>query len=252
VFGEVAELYDRARPSYPAALVDDLIALVGAAPHTLDIGCGTGKASLLLADRGATGVGVEPHAAMAEIARRNLAGYPGWRIDIAAFEGWAPAAGDAPFDLVTCAQAWHWLDRDVRLHKSHALLRPGGWVALFWNTHPDDQPATELKRAIDEAYTRHAPGLGGLPRRFVVRDSDETRIPDELAFDAPIDRVYAWTQVYSGAEWLELLRTHSNHRMLPPDQLERLLGAVGEAINAHGGRYPFRYVTHLWAARRSL
>lgn len=251
VFGEDAELYDRARPAYPATLVDDLITLVGPAAHTLDVGCGTGKATRLLAARGTTGVGVEAHPAMAAVARRSLAEHPGWRVDVAGFEDWEPDAGDVPFDLVTCAQAWHWLDRDVRLHKAHGLLRPGGWLALFWNTHPGDQPAAGLKRAIDEAYERHAPELGGLPRQAVVQDSDETWIPDDLSFDPPIDRTYAWTRTYSTADWLDLLRTHSNHRMLPPDRRERLLAAVAQAIDAHGGAYPHRYVTQLWATRRS-
>ncbi len=71
VFGEDAELYDRARPSYPAKLIDDVVAVVGASATTLDVGCGTGKATTLLAARGLRGVGVEPHAEMAAIARRR-------------------------------------------------------------------------------------------------------------------------------------------------------------------------------------
>lgn len=250
VFGEDAELYDRARPAYPDTLVDDLVTLVGLTAHVLDIGCGTGKATRLLAERGVTGVGVEAHPAMADVARRNLADHPGWRIDVAGFEDWVPDAGDAPFDLVTCAQAWHWLDPDVRLHKTHSLLRPGGWLALFWNANPGDQPAAELKRAIDRAYERHAPELDGLPRQAVVQDGDWTRIPDDLAFDSPIDRTYTWTRTYSTAEWLDLLRTHSNHRMLAPDRRERLLAVIGDAIDAHGGTYPHRYITQFWATRR--
>ena len=49
-FGAVAELYDRARPSYPEALIDALLA--GGAERVLDVGCGTGIAGALLAARG--------------------------------------------------------------------------------------------------------------------------------------------------------------------------------------------------------
>ncbi len=50
-FGSVAELYDRARPSYPEALVDDVIAFAGVMPPTrlLEVGAGTGKATRLRA-----------------------------------------------------------------------------------------------------------------------------------------------------------------------------------------------------------
>ena len=72
VFGEDAELYDRARPSYPGTLVAELVGLVGnGGARVVDVGCGTGKALRLLARKGMRGVGVEPHPAMAEVARRR-------------------------------------------------------------------------------------------------------------------------------------------------------------------------------------
>jgi SAM-dependent methyltransferase len=250
VFGEAADLYDRARPSYPDGLVDDLVTLVGPHARVLDVGCGTGKATRLLAERGATGVGVEAHAAMADVARRSLEDRPGWRIDVSGFETWNPQPDDPLFDLVTCAQAWHWLDRDVRLHKAHGLLRPGGWLALFWNTHPDDQPAAATQRAIDDVYARVAPDVAGPPRPVTAEDS--LPIPDDLSFDRPLTRNYVWTQDYTTVTWVDLMRTHSNHMVLEPDDRDRLLAAVAEAIDAHGGGFTYRYLTQLWAARRSL
>jgi SAM-dependent methyltransferase len=250
VFGEAADLYDRARPTYPAALLDDLVTLVGPQARALDVGCGTGKATRLLAERGATGVGVEAHPAMADVARRSLAGRAGWRIDVSGFEAWEAQPHDPPFDLVTSAQAWHWIDPDVRMHKAHGLLRPGGWLALFWNTHPDDQPdAADVQRALAEAYARHAPGVEGLPKPTT---GEALPMPADLAFDPPITRTYSWTKHYTTASWIDLLRTHSNHMLLADDDRERLLAAVAEAIDAHGGGFSYRYLTQLWAARRSL
>jgi tRNA1(Val) A37 N6-methylase TrmN6 len=68
-FGRVAEEYDRYRPSYPAALIDDLVALRPA--RVLDVGCGTGKAAVLLAERGLPVLGVEVDQQMAGVARRH-------------------------------------------------------------------------------------------------------------------------------------------------------------------------------------
>lgn len=251
VFGEYAELYDKARPSYPDALVDDVVTLVGPAARVLDVGCGTGKATRLLAGRGLAGVGVEAHPAMAELARRSVAaaGTGGWRIDVSGFEDWEPRPGDAPFDLVTCAQAWHWIDPAVRFHRAHGLLRPGGWLALFWNTHADEQDAPDLQRDIDAVYARLAPDVGGLPRPAGAIEG--LRLPEGLTFDAPVARDYVWTRTYSTAEWAELIRTHSNHGVLEPDRRDRLVAAVSEVVDAHGGSYPHRYVTQLWTARRS-
>ena len=64
VFGQVAERYDRVRPSYPNALVDEVIALAGR-ERALEVGAGTGKATLMFAQRGVAVHAVEPSAEMA-------------------------------------------------------------------------------------------------------------------------------------------------------------------------------------------
>src|SRR5947209_4923085 len=71
---EVAERYDRARPGYPLALVDDLVdlACLGRGSRVLEIGCGTGQLTVPLAERGVSLVGVELGANLAAIARRKL------------------------------------------------------------------------------------------------------------------------------------------------------------------------------------
>jgi SAM-dependent methyltransferase len=250
VFGEDAERYDRSRPAYPDGLVDTLVGWAGAGARVVDVGCGTGKATLLLAARGMVGVGVEAHPAMAAIGRRNLAPWPGWRVDESGFESWEPQPGDTPADLVTCAQAWHWLDPAVRLHRAHAVLRPGGWLALFWNTSDtsDDSP---IRHALDAVYARRVPGVGVLPTcgglPIPERDRD---VPPDLDFETPIARDIPWSVRYTTAEWIDLLQTHSNHRLMTPDVRDPLLAEVADVVDAQGGVYEARYVAVLWGARR--
>lgn len=249
MFGEDAELYDRARPSYPAELIDDVVALVGSAARALDIGCGTAKATTLLAARGLSGVGVEPHPEMAAIARRHLSAHPKWRVDTAAIEDWAPAPGYVPFDLVTCAQARHWLDPKVRITKAHASLRPGGWLALWWN-RPDEDDSL-VRRAIDAAYQAHVPELPsrGIGAQGRPRPDDDV---GEIGFEAPIEHAYHWSATYTATEWANVLRTQSDHRLLDPARRERLLAAVVAAIANHGGIYHHPYVCWVWTAQRRI
>src|SRR5690349_15130736 len=89
-FDEDAERYDRARPGYPAAVFDDLLAVAGLGPgaRVLEIGCGTGQATVPLAERGCRIVAVELGAELAAVARRNLARFPDVEVITGAFEPW--------------------------------------------------------------------------------------------------------------------------------------------------------------------
>src|SRR5215472_6180709 len=95
-FDQVAPLYDRARPDYPEQLFDDLFALANLGPgaRVLEIGCGTGKASLSLARRGCELHCVESGAKLAAIARFNLAQFPLVEVATALFETWKPPGFD--------------------------------------------------------------------------------------------------------------------------------------------------------------
>ncbi len=247
VFGEDPDLYDQARPSYPEALLDDVVELVGPSARALDIGCGTGKATVLLANRGLSGVGVEADPAMAQLARRNLASRPAWRIDVSDFETWAPPDGAAPFDLVCSAQAWHWLDPAVRFHKAHDLLRDGGWLALWWNRPADDSP---IAHEMTEIYDEIAPGIAAKAGIGSKGSPPPDEMPSGLSFGEPVHKSYPWEQDYTPDEWVALLRTQSDHRLLPPRQLDELTDRVRRLLEAGGGVYHHRYVCWLWAAQK--
>lgn len=122
-FGADPERYDRARPGYPQALVDQIVA---ASPgrEVLDVGIGTGIAAQAFQAAGCTVLGVDPDERMAEYARRR-----GFQVEVARFEGWEPA--DRTFDAVIAGQTWHWLDPVAGAAKAALVLRPGGRLAVF-------------------------------------------------------------------------------------------------------------------------
>ncbi|HUY61129.1 MAG TPA: methyltransferase domain-containing protein [Candidatus Dormibacteraeota bacterium] len=253
MFGEVAALYDRVRPAYPVACVDDLLRFAGLpAPgaRALDAGAGTGKATAALAARGVPVVALEPSRAMAAVARRRLAAWPGVTVRQAAFEAARLPAGG--FRLVLAAQAWHWFEPATRWPRAAGLLEPGGALALLWNV--PDWRAQPLRPALDAAYRRWAPRLDartpGGGGNHAVHDRPH-QDPARRGWFGPMTRgTYRWHEIYPTAVYLDLLRTQSHHRLLAPADRERLLAAVAAVIDGDGVRLEVAYTTECYLARR--
>jgi SAM-dependent methyltransferase len=125
--------YVRYRPGYPPQLLTWLHQQ-GIDPHwtVAEIGAGTGISSKMFLDAGHPVVAVEPNAAMRQAAVDWLGGHPGF----SAVDGRAEATGlaDASVDLVSAAQAFHWFDPQAVRPEWRRILRPGGRVAIFWNS----------------------------------------------------------------------------------------------------------------------
>src|SRR5262249_17383038 len=217
--------------------------LMAGEPHdVLDIGCGTGKAGRPFVARGCAVTGVEPDARMAAVARRYLS-----VVEVAPFEHWDDTG--RRFDPAIAGQAWHWIGPAVGAARLHELIRPGGRMGLFWSLGRQEDG---IRAPIDQAYERFA-AAGVHNVLATVRDGD-TEFLDPLVasggFDPPEIRTYRWERRYTRAEWLDQLPTHSDHRILPDDQRERLMAAVGAVIDDFGGSFTMIYDTTLITARR--
>jgi SAM-dependent methyltransferase len=236
-FGSAAEQYDRYRPDYPPALIEELISRNPT--HVLDVGCGTGKVAVELMGRGLRVLGVEPDVRMAEVARRHQV-----PVEVASFESWA--SGGRTYDLVTAGHSWHWVDPAIGLAKAASILVPGGTLALFWNFHAVEEP---LLAAFEDAYQAHAPGLG-----VVGRDPSGSQDTDPFEgsteFRSLGSRTYRWPRLLDAEEWTSMLATFSDHARLGETQLLDLQLALRRAIDQAGGVVRSQCGTYVWLARR--
>ena len=195
--------YDRARPEYPAELLDDLVAFASLKPgdRLLEIGCATGKATRPLLARGFRVTCVEPGAALAARARATLDA----DVHHGRFEDFDGPAG---FDLVFAATAWHWLDPAVRFAKAHALLRDGGHLAFWSALHalpPGHDPFFDENQAV---YDELGEGYGG--GRPPPEAEPETAEIEASGLFADVQvRRYLWELRYSAEEYVALLDTFS-------------------------------------------
>jgi len=250
-FDEIAEGYDRHRPGYPDQLFRDLLATAGVATggKVLEIGCGTGQATKSLAARGLQILCLEAGPNLARIARRELGGFPNVEVRCSTFEDWRMDC--EPFDLVVSAQAFHWLHEEVRFSKTSEALLPSGSLAVIGNSVVSDH--SPGLAGLQEEYLRHAPELVGPPPMNWYTESGPLRsLFDESPYFGPVVVArYPWSHSYTAADYIGLLGTHSDHRLLPASQREALHSAIFGRIQSAGGRIEIAYQANLYVARRA-
>ena len=167
-FDRVARTYDEARPAYPQALwdvlTDERVLLPGA--DVLELGAGSGQATVPLLDAGARVTAVEPGPALAGMLRERISVREAVVVEAVAEE--LELAG-AAYDAVVAATSFHWLDRDVLLPRLHATLRPEGLLAVWWTVFGAAEVTTPFRERVARIARRH--GLDRQPRRTDALDT---------------------------------------------------------------------------------
>jgi SAM-dependent methyltransferase len=162
-----------------------------------------------------TVLGIEIDERMAAVARAH--GVP---VEVAAFEDWDD--GGRTFDLITCGDAWHWIDAVRGWRKIGQVLRPGGTVARSWNHYEVDEPLRSALRAVFERVVPEIDHSAPEERR----DEDDPRVEN---------RKYGWERTYDADEWVALISTYSVNLALEPSRLAELQRELHDVITAAGG-----------------
>jgi SAM-dependent methyltransferase len=254
-FEQVAALYDRARPTYPTEVFDDLVehARLPESARIVEIGCGTGQATVPLAARGFRITCVELGEQLASIARRMLLPYPAVEVINADFERWEPVRGD--FDAVVAFTAIHWIAPDVRYTRAASLLRDHGKLGIVTTEHVLPPDGDDFFTDVQEDYAAVVPDdpdtkAGGPKPPETIADLSE-EIAASGRFRNVAARRYLWDVVYTANEYIDVLNTYSGHRALDEDTRERLLARIRRRAEARlGGRVRKTYLAMLNVAER--
>ena len=245
-FGIDPQRYDRTRAPYPQAMIERIVAAAGSGSavlnlRCLNVGCGTGIEARQFQAAGATVLGVEPDARMAEFARER-----GLEVEVATFEDWEPAG--RMFDAVVCGTAWHWVDPLAGAAKAGRVLRPGGVLAPFGHVY---EPPPPVASALATAFRRVAPdspvGVGGQVsiregyRALYDRAAEGIRAVG--GFAEPEIWRYDWSRDYTREELLDLVPTSGGMTVLAAEQVAEVLAEVGAAVDELGGVVTMPYTT---------
>ncbi|HEY5833605.1 class I SAM-dependent methyltransferase [Streptomyces sp.] len=255
-YQRAAGVYERSRPSYPLAA---LAALADALPlesgrTVVDLGAGTGKFTRLLALTGAEVLAVEPVEEMRERLAELLPG-------VAATDGTAEDTGlpGGCADAVVAAQSWHWFEQDAALAEVERLLRPGGALALVWNTYDTSVPWV---REFQDIYFRLAPrdlpspplasGLGDHPAGGGWREAFAAR----KGWGTIEERHWPNPHTTTVADVVERMMSSSHIAVLDPaaqarvrSEVESVLASLDATGRGGGGAIELPYMTDVYWLR---
>jgi SAM-dependent methyltransferase len=232
-FADVADAYERGRPEYPVEAVRWLAG--DAAADVVDLGAGTGKLTRALVGLGHRVTAVEP---LEEMRARLEGAVP----DAHALAGSAEAIPlpDASADVVTSAQAFHWFDHSQALLEIARVLRPGGRLALVWNSRDDRDPCMARLSAIIGNET--------------VSETDVVPVLAESGLFGPVETArFSLVQVLDRGGLLDLVLSRSYCAKLTSVERDPILEAVAALYDETAGRGSFglRYVTECFRAVRA-
>jgi SAM-dependent methyltransferase len=232
-FDQAAEDFDRTRPVCPPQVFDDLVRLAGLAPgdRVIEIGCGTGQATVSLAERGLTITAVELGAELAAVARRRLARFPSVDVVTTSFEAWEPPG--APFDAVVAFNSLHWIDPQLRYSKPSELLRPGAAMVVggcLWA-----RPADAGRFWVEVQADYWAVGYEGEPPPPPEQIGPRHLPAEAGAFFEEVASLRHPFQVgYSAEDYLAILATQSGTRALGEARSAAFLSRVRDRLESLG------------------
>lgn len=228
------EQYDRVRPGYPSETVGWLVP--DGAGTAVDLGAGTGLFTAELVKRGLQVTAVDPSSDMLAVLRAKLP-------EVTTVAGTAESTGlaTASTDLVTIAQAWHWLDPVAASAEVARILVPGGRIALLWNQLDVSVPwvhrLSRIMHAGDVYTPEYQPGIGP-------------------AFGAAEHLTTRWNQQLSTSDIVELAKSRSYYRRVSSAIRLKVESNLDWYLHEHLGfdvdaTVDLPYFTHSWRADRN-
>ncbi|MEK7622004.1 MAG: class I SAM-dependent methyltransferase [Patescibacteria group bacterium] len=238
-FDVFAETYHSVRPGYPAQLYADIKELcgIGKEPRLLEVGAGSGIATVELAKLGGRVVAIEPGSHLAAIARKQTEGFKNVEILEETFESFESSEC---FDAVLAFTAYHWVDQGIGYQKVHDLLDDSGSLVLVWNSFflSDSAVTAEVNRAYHEYLPDAYPDestVGGVNEGVLskLHRREQEVVQNPMLYTVGIRKYYT-AYNYNAKTYPKLLNTFPKIVEIPEEKRQKFFARISEIVGKHG------------------
>lgn len=249
-FNNVVGLYDQYRPKYVADLYRDVFEYknIDESSFVIEIGIGTGQASVQFMDTGARLIAVELGEDLAAFVSDKYSNYHNLEVVNSSFEDFTCPDGTA--DFIYSATAFHWLDEEEGYSKVFRLLKQGGVFARFANRPYKDKENLALDPALQEVYKKYMPDSKPGTEFDEARCIELANIPLKYGFSDIEYKLYKRTREFTADEYISLVETYSHTIALEQNVKRKFLSEIKVVINEHGGRIKIFDTIDLQLARK--
>ena len=238
-FDVFAETYHSVRPGYPAQLYEDIRGLcgIGKESRLLEIGAGSGIATLELVKLGGHVVAIEPGSHLAAIARKQTAKFPNVEVLEETFESFESSES---FDAILAFTAYHWIDQGIGYQKVRDLLDDAGSLVLVWNSFflSDSTVTVEVNRAYHEYLPDAYPNEStvgevneGVLSKLHRREQEVVQNP--LLYTVGIRKYYT-AYNYTAEMYPKLLNTFPKIVEVPEEKRQKFFARISEIVGKRG------------------
>lgn len=249
-FNEDVMNYEKWRPTYCEELFHDIMEYSKLDMHkkALEIGIGTGQATLPFLKTECDLIAIELGENLAEFSQNKFKAYKNFNILNVPFEDFK--CDENTFDLIYSATAFHWIDENIGYPKALKLLKPGGTLALFWNKPFIGRKDDLLHQKIQSIYERYKPSKA----KPIENDKEHYKeLLEKLrkyGFKDVELKLYHKTRIFNAYNYISLLNTYSDHIAMNPNIKEHFEKEIRQAILDNNNSLKIYDTMELYLARK--
>lgn len=234
-FNSVYTEYDKRRPTYVKELYDDIFDAkeINQSSNVLEVGIGTGQATLPILETGCSLTAIELGDQLAEFSRNKYKNYEKFNVKNLAFQDFQCIPNS--FDLIFSATAFHWIPEDIGYTKVFDMLKSGGVFARFANHPFKDKKRDSIHIAFENIYAKYMPGSLGGNEYSEENAKNIADIAYKYGFVDISYRLYHRTRTFTADDYTSLLGTYSDHIAIEESTRMKFFDEIREAINDNGG-----------------